>query len=470
MRLPRLPLQTWLTASHLLVLLLPVLVLLVSGGLMRDQIAQTTADAEHQAVWAARYAARELALERQTTPDATLADLRLRLSPVLEAVRESTLAGYMLTDPEGIVVAASGHRNHGRSMGRDALVQRALTGVAGADLREKDSPNVAVPLGSESRRAKVRVFVAEPIVVEGEVVGAVLVSRTPREEWQALYQILPGGLVPSLALSLLAVLLLAVLSAQVLSRSLARVARTARLIARGEQPPDALGTAGSHVAEVADLTASVGTMASRLSERLRYIGEFAGNVSHEFKTPLATLKGTIELLEDPEMPPPQRQRFLDNAGSEVERLDRMVTGLLDLARAEESATRESVDLAELVSGLDADEVIASGVANVRGDRAQLRVALQNLVQNARQHGAAPVEALLERSEHGVTVHITDHGPGISEGNRARVFDRFFTTDRLNGTGLGLALTRAVVEAHGGTLTFESAPGRTRFSLTLPALG
>ena len=88
--------------------------------------------------------------------------------------------------------------------------------------------------------------------------------------------------------------------------------------------------------------------------------------------------------------------------------------------------------------------------------------LRNLLENAHQHGAPPIRV----ETHPDGLSIIDAGPGISPGNQARLFERFFTTDRRAGTGLGLALARTIVRAHGGDITVESAPGRTVFSVRL----
>lgn len=217
-------------------------------------------------------------------------------------------------------------------------------------------------------------------------------------------------------------------------------------------------------------------MSDRLRARLEYIAEFAGNVSHEFKTPIATLRGTLELLEDdPEMAAGQRALFLTNALAELHRMQRLVDGLLALARADQRGQREAVDLAALARELTAARagVVAEdseGVPWVQADRRQLEVALGNLVDNALEHGGAQVQVRLRTWVEGdrCGLDVEDDGPGISQANQQRVFDRFFTTAReRGGTGLGLALVKAVAEAHGGGVTLESQPGRTTFRLWLP---
>lgn len=229
------------------------------------------------------------------------------------------------------------------------------------------------------------------------------------------------------------------------------------------------------ITEIDALAVAFIDMSDRLRRRLQWIREFASNVSHEFKTPLATLQGTVELLQDsPEMPAEQRERFLDNAAADLERLDRMVAGLMDLAEAEEVERRSAVDLDAIVDELVRtwDDVHREGEAgSVWGDPQQVAAVLRNLVHNAVQHGGPGVSVTVRsrRDDRHVTLQVEDDGPGISEGNLPRVFERFFTTARdSGGTGLGLALVRAICEAHGGSISVDSRPGRTVFEVVLPA--
>jgi signal transduction histidine kinase len=224
----------------------------------------------------------------------------------------------------------------------------------------------------------------------------------------------------------------------------------------------------------------MGTMSARLRQRLRYISEFAGNVSHEFKTPVSSLRGTVELLrDDDDMPPEQRARFLENALSDLDRLSRLVGGLLRLARAEEGGARAVFSLDDVVADVCArhrdggGDVSHSGAAaRVDANREQIDSAVGNLVENALRHGGPDVKVQVVGFTDGAWtgVDVIDDGPGISPANLPKVFDRFFTTDRAKGgTGLGLALVRAVMEAHGGRVEVESVLGRTRLRVVLPRL-
>lgn len=467
--IPRLPLQLWLLLSHGGAVLVPVAVLLGSGAVAQDLRNQTQEDLDHQGAILALMLRDQVRAERQAVPGAALADLGPRLSPLLRETKQATLAGIRVTGPDGVVVATSGDLL-GEDLRGDAEVVAALSGRVGHAVRPRPAPTVPQPISSESRRAGVRNFVAVPVVAGDEVLGVVVLSRTPREELQALYHMAPGVVSAGVA-AVIGTLVLSGVAGFVATRSLRLLDRGAMRIADGDFRglEDLERPRRSHLREVAHTADAMATMAERLRDRLAYIAEFASNVSHEFKTPIATLRGTVELLTDDEaMEPAQRARFLANASRELDRLDRLVAGLLSLARADEPASRGPVDL----HGVLAEVAAARGIAlvgtagRVQGDRAQLEAVATNLVENAFRHAGSGATVSIEAS--GSTFSVVDDGVGISPANLPRVFDRFFTTDRAGGgTGLGLALVRTVVVRHGGEVTVESRPGRTAFTVRLP---
>jgi signal transduction histidine kinase len=472
-RLPSLPLRAWMTVSHLAVLLLPVLAAVVSGALARELELQTRAQVTAQGRAIAHLSAEALAAGRPTGRDGGEPDALAALAPSIQAIEQASQSRVELIDPEGRVRVGSGPRNEPIDLLDRAEVAQALAGKHAYTVRRR-------PKGCEAAecRGLVRVFAAVPVVHQGEVVGAVRVSQAPARAAHSLWTV-GWPLVVAVGLALLATIALSLASAHILSRSLRSLSRTSRRIRDG-----AFGAVGelarprrSHVAEVGVLSRDIASMTERLQQRLGYISEFAGNVSHEFKTPITTLRGTIELLQDdPEMEPAQRERFLANALAELERLERLMSGLLALARAEEGGESQPVDLdavaAEVLAGFP--EVLREGRAGeVLGDPTQLAVALRNLVDNAREHGGPEVNVrlLLRREPDRAVITVQDDGPGISPANQLQVFDRFFTTGRGKGrTGLGLAMVRAIARSHGGEVTVTSQPGDTRFELWVPTAG
>jgi signal transduction histidine kinase len=432
---------------------------------------QTRWDLEHQGALLTLLASDLVQHARQTDSDAGLAEVSYALSDRLRRAKAATWSGIRVVDEQAIVVATSG-QTLGEDISSDPEVRAALEGDRAAMLRPRE-PTLH-PLSSPSRRSAVRLFVAVPVEVDGQVLGAIVLSRTPREELQALYQMAPARLFVGTGLALLATLGGGFWLGFLLTRSLSGVAAETTRIAEGSfDRVDSLRDATqSHVHDVAQLALSVGQMSERLQRRLAYISEFASNVSHEFKTPLATLRGTIELMsEDEAMPAEQRARFLRNAEHELIRMQQLVDGLLVLARAEETGDRQAVNLNALLGQVVQrfEGVSLDGQSGpVLGNLEQLGSVAENLIHNAVRHGAMPigVRSFVERGCTGF--EVVDAGQGITEANQQRVFDRFFTTRRDDGgTGLGLALVRAVVVAHGGDVTVASTPGETVFRVSFP---
>jgi signal transduction histidine kinase len=447
-----------------------VVALLASGALAADLREQTRWDLEHQGALLAMLVERELA----HATGASVADVAPQVGPLLVAAKERTRSGLRLVDADAVVVASS-NEVVGEDLSGQSEVESALAGRIGTEVRPRPQPSARQPIASESRRAGVRLSVAVPVSRDGEVVGAIVLSRTPREELQALLVHMGPGVLGAAVAGALGAVGLALLAATVATRSLQVLGRGAGRIAAGDLAgvEDLARPERSRVAEVATTAGAVVAMTARLRERLAYIGEFAGHVAHEFKTPLATLQGTFELLADEDdMPPDQRRRFVRNGAGEVERLRRLVDGLLSLARADQVEADGRVSLGAVARDVaDRHGVPIEGEAGeVRGDRAELSTVLDNLVRNAFEHGGAEVRPRIElfAAPGRFGARVIDDGPGISPANLPRVFDRFFTTRRAaGGTGLGLAFVRAVCRRSGGDASVESRPGRTVFAIELP---
>lgn len=468
----RLRLRHWLLVSHLVALSLPILALLGTGALAWDLKMQTKAELINQGSLLGLLVQAELDHARALDPDAGVDQVADRLQPKVVQARQDTLAAVRVLDPSGVAVASSGD-GVGQDYSDLPEVQDALAGTLGTQMRPRDQKERA-PLSSPSRGAGVRVFQTVPVLRNERLVAVVLLSRTPREELQVLYQMSPR-LAWGWLLALVLTVVIALRAATLGSRSLQKLADASRGIADGDvgAVDRLVQVQDSHVVEVGDVARSVTVMTRQLQARLDYISEFAGNVSHEFKTPIATLRGTVELLQDDAaMPPEQRLRFLVNAHEELDRLERLVSGLLRLARAEQLSERGVVDLDALGASLAERAGLAwsPGAGRALGSAPQLEAALQNLVDNALAHRDEHARVQGVRDGARVGVAVTNDGPGISPANVERVFERFFTTRRKSGgTGLGLPLVRTIARAHGGTVELASEPGSTRVVLWLPRL-
>jgi signal transduction histidine kinase len=240
--------------------------------------------------------------------------------------------------------------------------------------------------------------------------------------------------------------------------------------------------------EVGDLATSFNALLNALAERNRANETFLADLAHEFKNPVAAVRAAAERLKDEGAQEPARaQRLADVLMTSAVRLDALLTQFLELARAESglpNERREDVDLLALLRGLvDAlrgdvryphvttELECPPGRAVAHGVASRLESAFRNLLDNgaffAGEGGRLRVSARAVGGE--LEVAIQDSGPGIPAADLPRIFERFFTTrgDR-HGTGLGLALTRAVVEAHGGRIHAECPPDSgARFVTRLP---
>ncbi|WP_406336211.1 sensor histidine kinase [Streptomyces sp. NBC_00203] len=224
-------------------------------------------------------------------------------------------------------------------------------------------------------------------------------------------------------------------------------------------------------------------------ERLR---SFAADASHELRTPVASVRGHAELaLLHPGPVPPKVTRALERIAAESARMGEMVDDLLLLARLDAGRPLEQlpVDLTHLVldSVTDARAAgpdrrwtleLAEEPVTVTGDAHRLQQVLANLLANARLHTPVDtkVTVSLEVDDTTAVLTVHDDGPGVPEDVQPGVFERFTRADRRRtggaggGAGLGLSIVAAVVEAHGGTVTLESRPGATRFTVRLPTDG
>lgn len=423
------------------------------------------------------------AVAAESAPDPYAVEAGRRVAPLLRESKDKTLVGIRMLDYKGIVVASSGGEIGLAMAGREE-VKGALEGRYVSLLRTRISDEPRPPLISASRGARMRVFVGMPVIHQGRVLGVTLLSRTPMDIRKAFYtervQIFFAALV-----IVGVVLLITILTSLTVNRPLKALVELAGSIVRGERTHiEPMKRTGIH--EIEQLSRSIVTMAGTLEERANYIRTFAANVSHEFKTPLTSIRGIVELLEDHfhEMSPEERTRFLGFISDDTERLDRLVRRLLELARADTCHPGDDVTylgdtLARLADrfgkhGVHVHTQRESGSLTVRMSRETFESIISNLIDNSRQHGGESVRVIIaarEVEESGVKlvcIDFRDNGPGIPEVNRDKVFRPFFTTAReRGGSGLGLSIVRSLVTAHEGSISLESSDSGAFFRILLP---
>jgi two-component system, OmpR family, sensor histidine kinase ChvG len=270
-----------------------------------------------------------------------------------------------------------------------------------------------------------------------------------------------------------------------LHRTIARPIETLSLATRdvsagrGAIPPPP-STAAT---EIRALYLDFADMAEVIARRSRYLRDFAAAVAHEFKTPLAGIRGGIELIEDHHgsMSAAERKRFLGNISADADRLSALVSRLLDLARADMARPEAGASTAlgktlppivdavrsekfQVTLDLDAEDQVALPEATIE------RVVM-GLLDNARQAGATLVSLTSTRQAGHILLTLSDNGPGVAAADRARLFEPFFTTRRSEGgTGLGLSIARSLLEASHASLDLgnaDNAGNGAAFVLTLP---
>ncbi|HEX5904342.1 MAG TPA: ATP-binding protein [Actinomycetota bacterium] len=242
--------------------------------------------------------------------------------------------------------------------------------------------------------------------------------------------------------------------------------------------------------EVGQLAVAFNRMSSELESLERLRRDLVANVSHELKTPISALRAHLEnLLDGVERPDPETLQVML---AQSERLGRLVDQLLDLSRLESGDVpleRGNVELAPLVAevlseievarperGVRLADAVPKDIPPVFADRERVHQVLFNLLDNAVRFTPEGGRVTVSASRHNgsVDVAVADTGPGIAPEDLPRVFERFYRVDESRsrddgGTGIGLAIARSVVEAHGGRIWAESEPGRgSTFTFELPA--
>ena len=321
-------------------------------------------------------------------------------------------------------------------------------------------------------------YLAVPVLIERRQRGVFVVTHDLRHEAAEVDEASRVATAVSLAVLLLASLVAFVIAGRVLAplRELTETARsitetdfTRRIEVEGDD-------------ELAELGRTFNAMLDRLQAAFDAQKEFVSDAGHELRTPITIIRGHLELLGDD---PDERRETVELVTDELDRMSRFVDDLLLLAQAERGDFIQpgDVDLDALTEELFAKagalaarewHLDANGVGRLRADRQRLTQAVMQLAQNAVQHTQEGDRiALGSALEDGhARLWVSDTGPGVPDVDRERIFDRFARGSgarRSQGAGLGLAIVRAIAEAHGGgvTLARSGAGGGATFTITIP---
>jgi two-component system, OmpR family, sensor kinase len=335
--------------------------------------------------------------------------------------------------------------------------------------------------GTEDTRAGTVAEAADPVVQHGRP-AAVIVYSAPasaivRTVSTVRHQILVAGGIA---------LLLALVGSYVVARALAqrvkRLELAAEKVAAGDfDQPIPVDSSD----ELGQLAVAFNEMQRQLAQLESARKKFIATASHELRTPIFSLGGFVELLEDEDLDPDTRRRFLEQVRDQVERLRKLSVDLLDLSRLESGSLElrpEQVDLSELtrsVSG-EFEPVLAqhdshlelrvsSGRIEAQCDPVRVAQIVRILIDNALVHTSpgSRITVTARRFDGHVRLAVRDDGEGIDPQVVGRIFEPFYTADDAQGSGLGLAIASELAECMAGRLSVDSRPGETTFTLELP---
>jgi two-component system, OmpR family, sensor kinase len=331
---------------------------------------------------------------------------------------------------------------------------------------------------SESGGERILIF-NQPVSLEGQVVFIIQVARTLTERDRTLTALGRFLLAASL-LVILAAFGIGWIFAGIMLKPIHKITQTAQEIGSKSDFSRRVDYNGPKD-EVGNLATTFNSMLSRLQDAYRRVSEslkmqrnFVADVSHELRTPLTTVRGNLELLRhQPPLPAEEQADILTDVVEESDRLIRLVNELLVLARADTGSSLGStpVNLREVIEDSvrqvrwlePGREIIETLVDfSVLGDRDAIKQILLAILDNALKYSSGPIKITVEKLETEAVIGIHDQGLGIPPEVLEHVFDRFYRGDAAQGKpgfGLGLPITRALVEGQGGKISIESDPGK-----------
>jgi two-component system, OmpR family, sensor kinase len=370
--------------------------------------------------------------------------------------------------PSGVVLADSSRRSATAALSF-AVAKRAVAASR-------------MVTGTEQTGAGTVAEAAYPVEFDGRVAAVIVYSSPASDIVRAVatvrHQILVAGGIA---------LLLALIGSWLMARALAQ--RVKRLELAAEQV-----AAGNFAQPIpVDSSDEIGQLAMAFNEMQRQLSQlesarkkFIATASHELRTPIFSLGGFVELLEDPNLDPDTRARFLEQVRDQVERLRKLSVDLLDLSRLESGSLElrpEQVDLGELTRSVagefepflaqhDSHLELRVGPGRIEALCDPVRVAqiVRILLDNALAHTPSGTRIVVtaRREEGMVRIAVHDDGEGIDPQALSRIFEPFYTADDAQGSGLGLAIASELAERMAGRMSVDSRPGETTFTLEIPA--
>jgi signal transduction histidine kinase len=370
--------------------------------------------------------------------------------------------------PPALVTYADSRHLRSRDVERDPIALRALVKghvergrvtSAGADLGD-----VAVPFASGDQTAV--------LLYQANLSDSLSTVRLVQRRF-----LLATGFALALAFAL------GFFAAGTLAHRLQRLENAAERIAGGDFEAPVIDRGEDEIGQLARAFDRMRVQLAQLDDARK---EFVANASHELRTPLFSLSGFLELLTDEDLDEPTRRGFLTTMQSQVERLTNLSADLLDLSRVDAGQlrlARDPVDLTELAQDLVAEfepmaatehalETALEDDVWCLGDEERVFQVGRALVANALVHTPRGTRVVVRTRRRGdrAQLAVEDTGPGIASAQQSAVFERFYRVEGgvASGSGLGLAIAKELARLMGGSVRLESRPGRTAFTLDLPA--
>ncbi|POF34104.1 sensor histidine kinase [Roseibium marinum] len=456
-----------------------------------------------------------------------------RVGPVLRRLISPTKTRARIYDPEGILILDSRHLYSSAQILRfdlpppnaeeegfwDTLWQWTKRWLRQGDLplyQEAGGgdgriyPEVEAALAGSpasvtriSQRGELIVSVAVPIQRFRAVLGSLLLS-TQGGDIDAIVRAERIAIIRVFLFAATVTILLSILLAGTIAGPVRRLAAAADRVRRGSTSREEIPDFSDRQDEIGHLARSFREMTHALYNKIDAIEQFAADVAHELKNPLTSLRSAVETLPVARSQE-SKDRLMEVIQHDVRRLDRLISDISDASRLDAELARiqaEPLDLAEFLRNMvaESNQRAGPGEANVKltvadapgprpylvqGHDIRLGQVISNLFDNARSFSSADgtVRADLSREGRRIKITVDDDGPGIRAENTERIFERFYT-DRPDGegfgnnSGLGLSISRQIIEAHGGTIiaTNRLEPGDgnkrkiagARFTIYLPA--
>lgn len=376
--------------------------------------------------------------------------------------------------------------------------QLAVRGANLEEVRIALSGKVGSVLRADEKGRDI-VTVAVPVQAYRAIIGALFITSEP-DEISRIIQAERRNVLELLGIALIANFLVSFVLARTLSQPISRLAHAVRGYSRGagQLPPvETIPDLSTRKDEVGDLSTALRDMVGRLLERINAIDQFAADVAHELKNPLASLHSAVQSLQNAKRVA-DRRSLMTIIEKDVARLNRLISDISAVSRLDAALSQgasESFDLAELGKelvqilattraepaqvSLDVTVQSAEGAMNVIAQKDQIAQILDNLISNAISFAPPDTRVsviIRPAADQQIECIIADQGPGISSGMEERIFERFYS-DRPNAldasdnghSGLGLSISRQIARMHGGDVTAANRPDGigAYFTLTLP---